>query len=187
MRLGFVIGDQRLACDNRAFHAELQSLLAKRSRQFSSQDTLAVGIGQIQRKFKPMPAQIDGWIATEIGVKRLLVLILAFGAVLSSRLRAQEEPKTDHIKHTTCEVKHDANFTHFTLYYNITYTDDKSPYHLAVEANSTDSDSLYDQCGTFLKAIQVAHIDTIVADAKARMAKMKDEHFFLRVQKVAGK
>jgi hypothetical protein len=187
MRLGLIIGDQPLVCDNRAFPGEFQSVLAKRSRQFNSQETLAVGIDQIQRKFKPMPAQIERWMATQIGVKLRLVLILVFCAVMSSRACAQEEPKADHIKHTKCEVKHDANFTHFTLYYNITYTDGKSPYHLAVEANSTDSDSLYDQCGAFLKAIQVAHIETIVADAKARMAKMKDENFFLRVHKVADK
>ena len=187
MRLDPIIADRTHVCDNSAFHTEFQPVLAKCSRHSNLQDALAVGIDQMQRKFKPMSAQIERWIATQIGVKLRLVLILAFCAVFSSRACAQEEPRTDHIKHTTCEVKHDANFTRFTLYYNITYTDDKSPYHLAVEANSTDSDSLYDQCAAFLKAIQVAQIDTLVADAKARMAKMKDEHFFLRVQKVAEK
>jgi hypothetical protein len=187
MRLGLIIDDRTLVFENSAFHGEFQSVLAKRSRHFSLQDTLAVGIDQMQRNFKPLSCLIERWRATQIGVKLWLIFILVFCAIFSSRACAQEEPKTDHVKHTTCEVKHDANFTHFALHYNVTYTDDKPPYHLAVETNSTDYDSLYDQCGAFLKAIQVAHIETIIADAKARMAKMKDEHFFLRVQRVAEK
>lgn len=114
-----------------------------------------------------------------------LLILLSGNKALGQDL---PQPKTDHIKTPTCLVKYSKDFNNFELHYTVTYSDGKEPYQLTAETGTHDYEALYDQCAAFLKAMTVAHIDELVAEGKAHMAKMKDEHTFLRIpQKVAKK
>jgi hypothetical protein len=119
-------------------------------------------------------------------LKFWLPIVLAFVAVNSTRACGQEEPKIDNIKTPTCRVVANEDFTAYTLKYALSYTDDKPHYALTVET-SNDLTSLLDRCKAFLKMMISARIDESVQNAKADLAKKKDEHYFLRVQKLGKK
>jgi hypothetical protein len=66
MRLGLVVGVRIFVCDNLAFHGDFQPVLAKHTKRFNLLDSLAVGIDQMQRNFKPMSDNIERWRVTQI-------------------------------------------------------------------------------------------------------------------------
>jgi hypothetical protein len=66
MRLGLVVGFRVFVCDNMAFSGDFQPVLAKHSKHFNLQDSLAVGIDQMQRNFKPMQEQVLTWKGQQI-------------------------------------------------------------------------------------------------------------------------
>jgi len=74
----------------------------------------------------------------------------------------------------------------YGLHYNVLYTDGKPPFQLFVESSS-DYESLYDQCGAFLKTMEMAQIEEAVENGKAEMKKRREEHFFLDVKRYAKK
>jgi hypothetical protein len=75
MRLGLVVGFRVFVCDNMAFSGDFQPVLAKHSKHFNLQDSLAVGIDQMQRNFRPMQEQVLNWKQAQIGddYARLLI------------------------------------------------------------------------------------------------------------------
>lgn len=66
MRLGLVVGIKVFCCDNMAFYGDFQPVLAKHSKHFNLFNSLAVGIDQMQRNFKPMQDQITNWRGSQI-------------------------------------------------------------------------------------------------------------------------
>jgi hypothetical protein len=66
MRLGLVVGVRVLCCDNMAFQGDFEPVLAKHSKHFNLNAALAVGMEQMQRNFKPMADQIQGWKNAQI-------------------------------------------------------------------------------------------------------------------------
>lgn len=52
-----------------------------------------------------------------------------------------------------------------------------------VEGNTADYTSLYDECGAFLKTMEMAEIEEAVQNGKAEMKRRRDDHFFLRITK----
>jgi hypothetical protein len=66
MRLGMVVGVRVTVCDNMCFYGDFQPVLAKHSKHFNLNDSLAVGMEQMQRNFKPMATQIDKWRASQL-------------------------------------------------------------------------------------------------------------------------
>jgi hypothetical protein len=66
MRLGLVVGVRVLCCDNMAFQGDFEPVLAKHSKHFNLNSALAIGMEQMQRNFKPMADQIQGWRNSQI-------------------------------------------------------------------------------------------------------------------------
>jgi hypothetical protein len=66
MRLAMTVGFRVLICSNLAFYGDFTPVLAKHSKHFNLKDSLAVGIDQMQRSFKPMADQIDQWQESRI-------------------------------------------------------------------------------------------------------------------------
>ena len=50
-------------CENLAFHGEYTPVLAKHSKHFSLEDSLAIGVDRMQRNFGPLKQQVDEWQA----------------------------------------------------------------------------------------------------------------------------
>jgi hypothetical protein len=48
-------------CENLAFSGDFTPVLAKHSKHFSLQDSLAVGVDRMQRSFEPMRLQVETW------------------------------------------------------------------------------------------------------------------------------
>src|SRR5450432_2116788 len=65
MRLGLVVIRDFFCCDTFVFSADFQPVLAKRSKHFDLTAALSVGVGQMQRNFKPIE-QVQGWKAPQI-------------------------------------------------------------------------------------------------------------------------
>jgi hypothetical protein len=65
MRLGLVVGFRVMVCDNMAFSGDFQPV-AKHSKHFNLRDSLAIGVDQMQRHFKPMQEQVSAWKASQI-------------------------------------------------------------------------------------------------------------------------
>lgn len=66
MRLGLVVGFRVFCCDNLAFSGDFEPVLAKHSKHFDLTAALSVGIDAMQRNFKPMIEQVQGWRASQI-------------------------------------------------------------------------------------------------------------------------
>lgn len=61
MRLALTVGYRVFVCDNMAFHGDFTPVLAKHSKHFNLQDSLAIGIDRMQRNFEPMRKQVESW------------------------------------------------------------------------------------------------------------------------------
>jgi hypothetical protein len=60
-RLSCTVGVRVFVCENLAFSGDFTPVLAKHSKHFSLQDSLAVGVDRMQRSFEPMRLQVETW------------------------------------------------------------------------------------------------------------------------------
>jgi hypothetical protein len=65
-RLYCTVGLRIFVCENLAFHGEYTPVLAKHSKNFLLEDSLAVGVDRIQRNFGPLKQQVEQWQATQL-------------------------------------------------------------------------------------------------------------------------
>ena len=79
MRLAAVVGVRVTVCENMAFSGDFQPVLAKHSKHFSLQNSVSIGVDQMQRNFEPMRRQVDEWRARQIStVAAKLIIYQAF-------------------------------------------------------------------------------------------------------------
>jgi hypothetical protein len=60
-RLSCVVGVRVFVCENLAFHGDYTAILAKHSKHFSLEDSLAIGVDRMQRNFGPLKQQVETW------------------------------------------------------------------------------------------------------------------------------
>jgi hypothetical protein len=65
-RLSCTVGVRIFVCENLAFHGEYTPVLAKHSKNFLLEDSLAVGVDRIQRNFGPLKQQVEQWQSTQL-------------------------------------------------------------------------------------------------------------------------
>ena len=65
-RLSCTVGLRIFVCENLAFHGEYTPVLAKHSKNFLLEDSLAVGVDRIQRNFGPLKEQVERWQSTQL-------------------------------------------------------------------------------------------------------------------------
>lgn len=98
-RLAITTGLRVLVCENMAFTGDFTPVLAKHSKNFSLQDSLAIGVDRMQRNFEPMRRQTDGWRAQQLSTATAKLII--YRAFIEGDLQAP--------KHLA-EVVHDLYF-----------------------------------------------------------------------------
>src|ERR1019366_8406925 len=64
--LFFTLGVRIFVFENLAFHGEYTPVLAKHSKHFSLEDSLAIGVDRMQRNFGPLKQQVDEWRAMQL-------------------------------------------------------------------------------------------------------------------------
>ena len=69
------VGLRVFVCENLAFHGEYTPVLAKHSKNFLLEDSLAVGLDRIQRNFGPLKQQVDHWQSTQLSDSSAKLLI----------------------------------------------------------------------------------------------------------------
>lgn len=65
-RLAVCCGLRVLVCQNMAFSGDFTPVLAEHSKNFSLQDSLAVGVDRMQRNFEPMRRQVEAWRSQQL-------------------------------------------------------------------------------------------------------------------------
>ena len=66
-------------CENLAFHGDYTPVLAKHSKNFSLQDSLAIGVDRMQRNFGPLQQQVEVWQSQQLSTAAAkLVIYQAF-------------------------------------------------------------------------------------------------------------
>jgi hypothetical protein len=65
-RLSCTVGLRVFVCENLAFHGEYTPVLAKHSKNFLLEDSLAVGVDRMQRNFGPLKRQVEQWQSTQL-------------------------------------------------------------------------------------------------------------------------
>ena len=66
-------------CENLAFSGDYTAVLAKHSKNFSLEDSLAIGVDRMQRNFEPMRRQVEEWRSRQIStVAAKLIIYQAF-------------------------------------------------------------------------------------------------------------
>jgi hypothetical protein len=79
MRLAMTVGYRVFVCENMAFNGDFEPVLAKHSKHFSLQNSLAVGVDMMQRNFEPMVKAVDRWRASQLSdVSAKLIIYQAF-------------------------------------------------------------------------------------------------------------
>jgi hypothetical protein len=75
LRLAICCGSRCLVCENLAFHGDYTPVLAKHSKNFSLEDSLAVGVDRMQRNFEPLKRQIEEWQGRQLSttVAKLII------------------------------------------------------------------------------------------------------------------
>ena len=74
-RLSCTVGLRVFVCENLAFHGEYTPVLAKHSKNFLLEDSLAVGVDRMQRNFGPLKEQVERWQSiqlTDVSAKLLI-------------------------------------------------------------------------------------------------------------------
>ncbi len=66
-RFALTVGVRVFVCMNMAFKGEFEPVMHKHTKNFNLLDSLAIGLEQMQRNFKPMAENIDRWRETQIG------------------------------------------------------------------------------------------------------------------------
>jgi hypothetical protein len=74
-RLSCTVGLRVFVCENLAFHGEYTPVLAKHSKNFLLQDSLAVGVDRMQRNFAPLKRQVEQWQSTQLSDPSAKLLI----------------------------------------------------------------------------------------------------------------
>jgi hypothetical protein len=121
-RLSCTAGVRVFVCENLAFSGDYTAVLAKHSKNFSLEDSLAIGVDRMQRNFEPMRRQVEEWRAKQIStVAAKLIIYQAF-----------VESELDAPKHLARQV-HD-------LYFRPTHPDfePRTSLHLGVQGTRTD-------------------------------------------------
>jgi hypothetical protein len=78
-RLSATIGVRVFVCENLAFSGDYTAVLAKHSKNFSLEDSLAIGVDRMQRNFEPMLRQVEEWRSKQIStVTAKLIIYQAF-------------------------------------------------------------------------------------------------------------
>lgn len=79
MRLAMVVGVRVFVCENMAFSGDFQPVLAKHSKNFSLQNSLSIGVDQMQRNFDGMRTQVEAWRQAQLSdVAAKLLIYRAF-------------------------------------------------------------------------------------------------------------
>jgi hypothetical protein len=104
-RLACTVGLRVFVCHNLAFHGDYSPVLAKHSKHFSLQDSLAVGVDRMQRNFEPMRRQVGQWRVQQLSTAAAKLII--YRAFIEGELNAP---------------KHLAGVVH-DLYFNPKYED----------------------------------------------------------------
>lgn len=66
LALGITVGFRVMVCQNLAFHGEYTPLMRKHTAKMNLLESLAHGVDQIQRQFKPMIESVERWQQTQI-------------------------------------------------------------------------------------------------------------------------
>ena len=74
-RLSVTMGLRIFVCENLAFHGEYTPVLAKHSKNFSLEDSLAIGVDRMQRNFGPLKQQVEEWQALQLSTASAKLLI----------------------------------------------------------------------------------------------------------------
>src|SRR5215469_2418529 len=74
-RLSCTVGLRVFVCENLSFHGEYTPVLAKHSKHFSLEDSLAVGVDRMQRNFGPLKQQVEQWRAMQLSTAAAKLLI----------------------------------------------------------------------------------------------------------------
>jgi Domain of unknown function (DUF932) len=74
-RLSCTVGLRVFVCENLAFHGEYTPVLAKHSKNFLLEDSLAVGVDRIQRNFGPVKQQVERSQTTQLADASAKLLI----------------------------------------------------------------------------------------------------------------
>jgi hypothetical protein len=78
-RLACTVGLRVFVCYNLAFRGDYTPVLAKRSKHFSLEDALSIGVDRMQRNFDPMRQQVERWRAQQLsGEAARLTIYRAF-------------------------------------------------------------------------------------------------------------
>jgi len=85
-RLAITAGLRVLVCENMAFSGDFTPVLAKHSKYFSLQDSLAVGVDRMQRNFEPMRRQVEAWRAQQLSPAAAKLII--YRAFIEGQLAA---------------------------------------------------------------------------------------------------
>jgi hypothetical protein len=65
-RLSATVGLRIFVCENLAFHGEYTLVLAKHSKHFSLEDSLAIGVDRMRRNFGSLKQQVEEWRALQL-------------------------------------------------------------------------------------------------------------------------
>jgi hypothetical protein len=74
-RLSCTVGLRVFVCENLTFHGEYTPVLAKHSKHFSLEDSLAIGVDRMQRNFGPLKQQVEQWRAMQLSTAASKLLI----------------------------------------------------------------------------------------------------------------
>lgn len=74
-RLSCTVGLRVFVCENLAFQGEYTPVLAKHSKNFLLEDSLAVGVDRMQRNFGPLKRQVEEWQAMQLSNASAKLLI----------------------------------------------------------------------------------------------------------------
>jgi hypothetical protein len=74
-RLSCVVGIRVFVCENLAFHGDYTAILAKHSKHFSLEDSLAIGVDRMQRNFGPLKEQVEEWRGMQLSTAAAKLLI----------------------------------------------------------------------------------------------------------------
>jgi hypothetical protein len=74
-RLSCTVGLRVFVCENLTFHGDYTPFLAKHSKHFSREDSLAIGVDRMQRNFGPLKQQVEEWRAMLLSAAAANLLI----------------------------------------------------------------------------------------------------------------
>ena len=74
-RLSCTVGLRVFVCENLSFSGDYTPVLAKHSKNFSLEDSLAIGVDRMQRNFGPLKQQVEEWRARQISTATAKLII----------------------------------------------------------------------------------------------------------------